>query len=190
MRHALIVISTVLVLVSPLVYIHSIVKGSTRPHRTTRFVLMVITLLSALSLVSAYKEAAFWLAAASAVQGLVVFLLSIKKGMGGWARLDVACLLIALIGIILWQMSGEAIVGLYASIIADLVGCIPTFAKAYKLPDTEDWRFFAIDTVASVLSIAALITYSAYSLGYPAYILLVNGGLVAVILIRKRTLAT
>lgn len=189
MRHALIAISTILVLISPVVYIHSIIKGPTRPHRTTRFVLLLITILSALSLASAHKEAAFWLALASAIQCLAVFLFSLKKGIGGWAPLDIICLCIALVGIVLWQTSGKPVVGLYASIIADLVGYIPAFVKTYKWPKTEDWKFFAIDTVAAVLSIMALTTYTAYSLGYPVYIFLGNAFMVGLIFARRKALA-
>jgi len=167
-----------------MVYIHSIFQGKTRPHRTTRFVLMVITILSVWSL-STDKSAAFWLALASAIQCAAVFVLSIKRGMGGWARLDIICLVIALVGISIWQSTGYPVIGLYASILADFIGYIPAFVKTYMLPDTEDWRFFAIDTVASVFTFMALETFTPYSLGYPVYIFLANVGMVILIFSRK-----
>ncbi len=189
MRQTLIVISTVLVLASPVVYINSILHGQTHPHRTTRFVLMVITVLSALSLFAGTKGAAFWLAFASAVQGTVIFILSLKRGMGGWAKLDIICLAIALTGVILWQSSGRPIIGLYASIIADFVGCVPMLVKTYKLPETENWMFFAMDTIASILTLAALSSFTLYTLGYPIYIFLINGATVMLILTRRQILA-
>lgn len=187
MNELLIILSTLLVLTSPLVYIHSIVKGETRPHRTTRLVLMIITVLSTAALWEA-KGAAFWLALASAIQGTAIFLLSIKKGIGGWSKVDIVCLLIAFAGIVLWQTSGEPAVALLASIVADYVGMVPAFIKTYKLPHTEDWRFFAMDTVAGILTIMATTTFTAYTLSYPIYIVLVNGIMVALIVVRGKAL--
>lgn len=187
-KNILIVISTILVLTSPLVYIHSIINGETRPHRTTRFVLLVITLLSTAALWQT-KGAAFWLALASLVQALIVFILSIKKGMGGWSRVDIGCLIIALVGIVLWQTSGQPAIGLLASIVADVVGMVPALIKTYKLPHTEDWRFFAMDTAAGVLSTFALTSYTIYTLSYPLYIVVINAAMVALILIPRHKIA-
>ncbi len=188
--NVLIVISTLLVLISPVVYIHSILYGDTRPHRTTRFVVLVITLFSTLSLVDTGFKAAFWLAAASAVQALVVFALSLKRGIGGWSRLDISCLLIAVLGVLLWQTTNKPIIGLYASILADIIGYIPAYVKTYKWPDTENWPFFAMDAIASMFSLAATSVLTAYTLGYPIYILLANVSMVGLILIRRKQLST
>ncbi len=83
-----ILISSFLVLVSTIVYVVSICKGHARPHRTTRFILLVITSISAWSLFSNH-HAGFWLAFASAIQAAILFGISLKRGMGGWARLDI-----------------------------------------------------------------------------------------------------
>ncbi len=182
----LIIISTLLVLISPVVYIHSILYGKTRPHRTTRFVVLVITVFSTLSLVDNHFGAAFWLAAASAAQALAVFALSVSKGIGGWSHLDITCLVIAGAGIVLWQTTDRPIVGLYASILADFIGYVPAFVKTYKWPDTENWPFFAMDTLAAVFSLVATPVLTAYTLGYPIYIFVANAGMVALILARRR----
>lgn len=181
--------STILVLSSPLVYIRSILRGISKPHRTTRFVLLIITGLSTAALWDA-KGAAFWLALASFIQALLIFILSIKRGMGGWAKIDIACLIIALIGIVLWQTSGQPAVGLFASIIADYVGMVPALIKTYKHPNTEDWRFYAMDTIAGMLSILALEIYTLYTLSYPIYIVLINAAMVAIILLRQNRITT
>lgn len=188
MRNALIALSTVLVLLSPAVYVYSIVKGETRPHRTTRFVLLVICILSTWSLLEGRTNAAFWLSAASLVQALAVFILCLKWGYGGWAKLDMACLVVALTGIVVWQITDKALLGLFAAILADVIGVVPTFIKTYKLPHTENWQFFAIDTFAAILSILALKSYDLYAISYPIYILLVNGAMVWLILWRTKAI--
>ncbi len=186
MRNVLIVISTVLVLLSPIVYIRSILGGETKPHRTTRFVIWAITLLSTWSLIDSNFSAAFWLSAASMIQTSVVLALSFKHGYGGWAKLDIICLIIAAVGVIIWQVSGKPLLGLYASIIADVVGNIPALVKTYRLPYSENWQFFALDTLSGTLSFMALTSYSIYTASYPAYIVVINGAMAVLILWGRR----
>jgi hypothetical protein len=188
MRNILIVISTVLVLLSPLVYIRSIVRGQTRPHRTTRLVLLLICILSTLALFDSHYSAAFWLSAASLVQAILVFVLSLYRGYGGYSKLDIVCLVIAVSGLIWWQVTDRPLVGLMAAITADMVGAIPMLVKTYKLPHTENWQFFAMDTFSGMLSLLALTSYTIYTASYPVYIVLINGLTAYFIVWRKRVL--
>jgi hypothetical protein len=184
----MIAISSLLILVGTLTYVHSIVYGQTRPHRTTRFVLLVITCLSASSLwAGANRGAAFWLAAISTVQALGLFLLCLKRGMGGWSRSDITCLLIAAAGIVLWQVTDQPMVGLLASILADFVGCVPAIIKTYRLPHTEIWQFFAIDTVAAAIGLAASVRFDIFTLSYPLYIFTINAAMVVLIVRGQQT---
>lgn len=185
MHAILIALSTSLVLFSSTIYAYSIVKGQTRPHRTTRFVLLVITLLSTAALWRG-SAAAFILALTSMIQALGLFLLSIKKGMGGWSKVDISCLIIAMIGVVFWQLSGQPLVGLLASIIADTTGMIPAIIKTYKHPHTEQWQFFGIDTIAGTLSLLALSSFTVYTVSYPLYIILINALMTGLILLRSK----
>lgn len=183
-----IIISTAMVLIAPIFYIHSILYGKTRPHRTTRFVIAVISLLSTASLLSSNRSAAFWLASASALQATVVFAISLKRGLGGWSKLDLGSLSIAALGIVLWQTTNNPLFGLYASMAADFTGFIPTFIKTYRLPGTELWQYFAIDVGAGAISLAASKDLSAYTISYPIYIFMINAVMVVLILVRKKQL--
>lgn len=182
----LIVASSVLVLISPLIYARSILRGQTRPHRTTRLTIALITILSTVTLLAQHDRVAVWLAAASAVQGIGIFILSIKWGMGGWSRVDIICLCIALAGIIAWQSTNDPLLGLYFSIIADFVGMIPALVKTYALPHTENVWFFALDTVAGILTLVAVTAFTAQQISYPIYIVLINAVMVGLILSRSR----
>lgn len=86
MKSFFIVISSLLALISPLVYAKAIVKGEAKPHRTTRLILLVITLLATISLFAQNDTVAIWLAGVSALQSIIIFILSIKYGMGGWGK--------------------------------------------------------------------------------------------------------
>ncbi len=185
-KSVFIVISSALALTSPFFYIQSILKGVTKPHRTTRFVVLLITVLSTVSLYASHDRVAFWLSLVSMLQAIPIFFLSLRYGMGGWARTDIACLVIALIGIVLWRTTSNPILGLYSAIIADFVGYIPAIIKTWRFPHTESWIFFSFDTVAGIFSTLAVATWTSSQYAYPLYIFAINFLMVLLIVVPRK----
>ncbi len=186
--------SSICALVSPVIYARSILSGESKPHRTTRLVLLLITILSTSALVAQGDRVAVWLAGVSALQSILIFGLSIKYGMGGWAKLDLMCLGIALVGIIAWQVTSEPVLGLYFSILADFTGMVPAILKTYHLPHTENPWFFGLDVIAGILTICAVNAFTPQQVAYPIYISVINSVMVFLILrpklMKSRTLGS
>ncbi len=174
MQQSFIIVSSILALISPFVYAQAILKGNAKPHRTTRFVLLLITSLTTASLFAAHDTVAIWLAAVSTLQSIIVFTLSIKFGMGGWAKMDLVCLGIALVGIILWKTTNNPIIALYCAIAADFTGMIPALLKTFHFPDTEVWSFYLLDVCAAIFSLLALTSWNIQQSSYPIYIMIIN----------------
>lgn len=170
----LIFFSSALGLIGPAIYIVSILKGKARPHRTTRLVLFVIGALGTLSFFLTQDYANFTLFIFLSLANLVLLLLSFKYGMGGWSKIDVTCLFIALTGIIVWQITDNPLIALYASVIADCAGFIPALLKTYKYPETEIWLFYFCDLLASILIIIAHKNITLNQSLYPVYLIVVN----------------
>lgn len=182
MKSTFIIISSVLALISPIVYTKAILQGDARPHRTTRLVLLIITTLTTASLFAQGNHVAIWLAGVSALQSLIIFIVSLKHGMGGWSKVDISCLLIALLGISLWQITKNPVIALYFAIGADITGMIPAIIKTYRQPETEIWTFFILDTFAGGFSLLALTNWTIQEFSYPFYIMIINFFMVLLIL--------
>ena len=170
----LISLSSTLILINPIFYARAMFKGNAIPHRTTLFVIALLATISAVALFAAHDKVAIYLAAASAIQSTFLFILSIKYGMGGWEKTDLLCLVIALIGIVLWRTTENPLVGLYFAILADFAGMVPTILKTIKWPQTEILSLFVIDIIAAVFSLLALNSFKLAELSYPLYILHMN----------------
>lgn len=170
----LIICSTIFALFSPIFYILSILKWESKPHRTTRFVLLIITLLSFASLLAQHNTVAIFLAWVSALQSILIFSLCIKYGMGWWAKTDIICLAIAGIGVLIWKLTDNPVMWLFASILADLIGMIPALIKTYKFPETETWIFYGLGLFPPALTILAIKNYTYQEISYPLYILAIN----------------
>jgi hypothetical protein len=170
----LIVISTLLAMSSPIVYARAIIKGEAKPHRTTRLVLFLFTILATISLFAKGDRVAIWLAGVSALQASFTFLLSLKYGVGGHSKVDIVCLIMAVFGIILWQTTKEASFALMFAIAADFIGMVPTLVKTYKYPQSEIALFWLIDTCAGTLNLLAVKSWNLSQFIYPLYIALIN----------------
>jgi hypothetical protein len=182
MRSVFPIISAILALIAPIIYSRAILRGDAKPHRTTRFVLLLITILTFASIYAQHNHEAIWLAGASAIQAVFIFGLSIKHGMGGRAKSDIICMTIALLGIVLWRVTKQPLLALYFAIIADFTGMIPAIIKTYRRPETEIWSYFAIDIVAGLLTLIASKEWTVQAISYGLYILVINALMVGVIL--------
>lgn len=180
-------LSVLLPLYSPVPYIKSILAGVTKPHRTTRFVYLLIGILTTLSLFASGDRVAIWISGVSLLQAIVLFFLGLKYGVGGWTKSDIACLTLAIVGIIAWQTTSDPLLGLYFGIAADFMGTIPTLIKTWHLPATEEPQFYIIDATAGAFNMLALTNWTIGDFSYPLYLFLINA-LVALLIFRKPAL--
>ncbi len=155
-RTALSVIGAVLAVVAPLAYAVSIVRGVSRPQRSTRLILAAVMSLNFLVLATSGDVNSFEMAFATVmfVQGLVLFGLSMWRGIGGFARLDRICIALAAAGVFVWRMSDSALVGVFAAVVVDVVAYIPAFVKTWKHPETEGSGFYVVSLLAFTLGLA------------------------------------
>ena len=178
-------IGTALPTISVLVYIRSILKGQTRPHRTTYLLLSMITGLSFASLLASRDTSGVWLAGVSFVQCLIVLGLALKFGMGGKDPFDVVCIGLCALGILAWLLTGESLMGLIASIVADFLAVLPTLRKVWRHPHTEVWLFYALDAIAAGFILGAG-PYAVRAMIFPGYLLAINAVCAALIIGRER----
>lgn len=183
MKNIFLSTSVILGLISSFVYFIAILKGEAKPHRTTRLVFLFISSLTTLSLFAQGNRVALWLSAVSTFQSVVIFLLSIKYGMGGRSKTDIFCLLTACIGIVSWQLTKNPITALYFAILADFIGVVPTLIKTYHFPKTEVWTFYFLDVCAGIFNLLATNKFTVNQFLYPLYIIVIN--LIVVFLIKR-----
>ncbi len=173
MRTVLLIAGSLLPIVSGVIYSVSIIKGKSRPQRMTRFLLLFITGVMTVSLWASGDTSGLWLALTSFLESLLILGLSFRRGIGGRDKLDIICLGLCLLGVLLWILTNQPWVGLVASIVVDLIACIPSLKKTIRLPHTEIASFYLLGTIAGLLvSLAGPFTLAAMIL--PAYIALVN----------------
>jgi hypothetical protein len=89
------------------------------------------------------------------VSAVAFFALSLKSGMGGSSVFDWICLVVAMAGVAVWQITDNPILGIWFAITADLVAYLPAYAKTWRHPNTESPWLYLLSSIASFLSLIA-----------------------------------
>ena len=188
MKELFLGISIIAGFISPMIGIYSIVRGDFRPQRMTRILIFLLSFLMFGTLWAQGDRNGIFIAGAQLIGGFIILLLSIRKGIGGYGLFDGVVFVMTIVSLVVWQTTQNPTIGLVMSIVTDLIAFSPTIVKTWKLPGTEEWKFYMSDVVASFFSILSISLYTVGNLTFPAYILAINTLSVVMILGRKKYL--
>jgi hypothetical protein len=184
MRNAVALIAGLVAVFSTLPYIRDTLKGKTKPNIVTWLTWCLLNTITAFAAYAAHaNQTAIFAGAAALCTGFVV-IVGLKRGVKKYTTFDIVCQILALVGIILWRLTGQPAVAISINIAADCIGVLPTYRHSWRLPHEETWQSYAIGGVSAVLAIASIQVFNYVSLAYPVYIFLSDASLVWVILYR------
>ena len=179
-------IAGILSAISYVPYVRDIFKGITRPERASWLIWSVLGSIAFFSQLAKGATDSLWLTGVQTFGVLLVFLLSIKFGIGGLTKRDVIALIAAGAGIILWYLTKEAAVALFITIAIDAVGGVLTVIKSYEDPSSETISTWLLSGSAGIFAAIAVGKPDVVLLAYPLYILLINFSVVFAIHLGKR----
>ncbi len=155
-------------------YIPSILRGETKPNRTSWWIWGLIGFFIFISYFFSGARGTIWIPIAEATGPLIVGILSIKYGEGGWTRLDKYCLLGAFFGTFIWWLSKSSTIGLTSYLFIDLMGIIPTLHKTLKNPQTENKIAWGLILAGNLISLFAIEKFVFSIVLYPIYMIITN----------------
>ncbi len=186
MKSFFLTLSIVFGFITPIIGITAVVRGNFKPQRMTRLLIFLISLLFVGTLFEQGDKNGIFLALAQLIGSFIILTLSIKKGMGGTEKFDFLVFFLVALSLIIWKTTKNPGLGLTLSILTDFLAFLPSLIKTWKYPQTEDWKFYLSDTVASLFSILSIKSYSIANLSFPIYIFLINTACVSMILGRNK----
>lgn len=152
-------------------YAFAIIKGTTKPHRATWIIWTLVGFMLAASYYASGAKDTIWVSISFVLGPLLILVLSIKYGKGGWEPLDRVCLFGVLASLVLWWISGSALAALLINIFIDFLGAIPTIKKVYLKPETEDRFAWTLFLVGSVANLSAIEVWTFVIYVYPVYMI-------------------
>lgn len=184
------ILAGVLTLTGFVPYIWTILFGGTRPNRATWFIWMILGVILATSYEASGADVSVWMARVDALGYGFIFALSLFRGQGGWSPVERLCLLSAGVGVLLWGLTGEPRIALYATLIIDFAGWLPTFLKTLAAPGSEDLSSWVLWTAGAFLNVGAVVVAGQSDtaiIAYPVYFMVVNGIIALLALVQRAT---
>ncbi len=169
-------------------YILAVIRGTARPRLVSWGVWAV---LAGLMTVSAFIEGAMASAAMTAITFIAcatVTILGWQRRTGGINRVDMVCLVGAVLGITSLAIFKSPLIALTVSVAVDIVAFIPTLVHAWTSPYEESLTCFALSALGGTLAVLAVLVgeVSVVALLYPVYSMVFNG-LAALVIVSGRS---
>jgi hypothetical protein len=162
--------SGLMVLIGAPFYLFDILKGKTKPERTTWLIWSIQGLIA---FGAQFKLGAHWsllYVGLEALGNIIVYLLALRFGVGGWHLRDKYALVIAAIGVIASVALKDPVLALFGVVLADFAGVALTLRKAYLDPSSETaLTWFALG-ISSALAAASVGHWYFQLLLYPIYL--------------------
>jgi hypothetical protein len=181
-------VALVVGIVGYLPYIRDTLNGSTKPHPFTYFIWALIGAISFAAQLAENGGPGAWAMGIPVFFGVIIAALSLMKGERSITRRDWFCLLAALVAIVIWRLTSDALYAVLIVMIINTFAFIPTFRKAYWRPHEETASSYALGVLRSVISVPALLSFNAVTVLPLAYHILSNAALVTMLLLRRRSL--
>ena len=170
-------------------YFRSIFLGATKPHIFTWFVYGLIDGIVFVAQLFEGGGPGAWVTLVGVVANLMVAVLSIWYGEKHITKSDWTIFTGALLAIVLWRMTSNPLLAVAIATIANTLGLVPTFRKAYMKPFEESISIWSLDVLRFGLAIPALSAITFTTVLFPIDVVIINSALAIMILIRRRTVS-
>jgi hypothetical protein len=167
-----VIIGALLQIIGVSSYLIDTIKGKTKPNRVS-WLLWAVGPLIAFS--AELDRGVGFISLMTFTVGfgpLLIFLGSFANRRSAWklTKLDVACGVLSIGGLALWQITGSGSTAILFSILADFFAWVPTIAKSYRHPETENWHFFFFDATSAAITLLAIDKWNFAYWAWPVWI--------------------
>jgi hypothetical protein len=166
-------------------YIIAILKGYTKPSRSTWFIWAFVGIVLAISYKASGAEATIWVAVSEAVAPTIIALLAIRYGVGGTEKIDIVAFAGALVSLLLWWIFGSAVIALITNLAIDFFAALPTIKKSWNKPKEEDRFAWSLTQTGNLFNLFAIDKMIFGVLIYPIYTFIIDG-IITITLYRKK----
>lgn len=167
-------------------YMYAIIKGYTKPSRSTWFIWAFVGIITAFSYKASGAVDTLWVAISEATAPTIIALLAIKYGVGGLEKIDKIAFLGSTLSLILWWIFGSPLIALITNLAIDLFAAIPTIVKSWKKPEEEDRLAWSITQSGNLLNLFAIDQFNFGVILYPIYTFTIDGIITALLFIPKK----
>lgn len=180
------VIASCITLLSYVLYFRGILFFNTVPHAVSWFCWGLFGAVACAGQILGNGGAGAWPTGIGAFFCLVIAVIGVWRGGRQIRPVDYACLVIALVALVLWKLSSQPLVAVLIVTLADVTVMIPTVRKGWLYPEQETLSTFFLTALRHALGMMALSEYTLLTALYPAALIMSNLGFVLVVKLARR----
>lgn len=178
--------ATILGFIGYFPYVRDTLRGTTRPHTFSWFVWGTMEAIAFFAQMAKGAGAGAWATGASAIIAFFIAGVAFTHKNKQIRPFDWITLSGAIIGIVLWRIAHNPLLAIISVTIADALGFIPTFRKAYHKPHEETVMEYVFSVIKWIVSLPALGAFNVTTMLYPLSLIFTNGVFVTMALIRRK----
>lgn len=166
--------SGTVVALAAILYARAIISGKVQSNKVTWFVWIFVTGMICLSY---YKEnglvTSIWVSIAYFLGTLLTFiLLAFFARKGEWSLIEKLCLAGVFMIIILWTITGSALLALNLTMAVDIVGAIPLLITVYKDSRADYAPAWLLGLIGNLINLFAVERWNWSNASYPVYMVI------------------
>jgi hypothetical protein len=156
-----IILTSLLTTFGGLTYLIKTIKGEVKPNRVSWFLWAAAPLIAFAAELKQGVGLQSLMTFSVGFNPLMVFIGSFvnKKSFWKLGRLDFICGILALVGLILWQITKIGNIAIMFSILADGIASVPMIVKSWQAPETEDYKIFFFAMINGLVTLLTLTTW-------------------------------
>lgn len=183
------ILSGVMAFIASIPYIVDIVKGNTKPQRMAWVIFITLSGISFFAQLAEGATNSLWFPAVLFLQSIIIFALTLKYGMGGFGKPDIASLVAAILIMIIWWITKSPAVAIVCGVLVNTIGKILVAQKVYEYPSTEYLPTWVWSAVASLLAVVAVGSWNWILMITPLQNAITVAIIAAIIYIRRQSAA-
>ena len=135
-------------------HISSGTEGKTEPSKASWLIWITLDVITLAGMIA--KDSVNFMLIGCIAGGSLVMILALIYGKKGWDWLEKLCLIGAGLGIAMWAITGNPIIGMTISLSVTFLGSVPTLKNTWKDPGSEDklgWTLFFISCCLALVAV-------------------------------------
>jgi hypothetical protein len=184
-------LSVILMLIAYAIYIGQTARAEgVRPHPFSWFLWGFVTGVAYLVQITQGAGAGSWVVGFTAIICLFIGAISLFKYRWRFSSFDWFCLVAGLVVFLYYMFSKNPTQSAILATTTDIIGYGSTLKNGWTKPHKDSATSFALNSAKFVPSLFALESYSIATWLYPATLVLMNGAVAAMLIVRRRQLDT
>jgi hypothetical protein len=183
MYSAFAILGSLINFVACLSYVRAIWRSEAAPNRVTWFLWAFVPLIAAAAQWRSGVGISTLVVLSVGAGPACVLLASFLRHTGLWklGPFDYVCGACSLAALALWALTGDPVIAIVLSILADAAAALPTVRKAWLEPATEDRSAYLISLIGMVVGILSVreATFAAYA--FNIYLIAASGTLALIL---------